>query len=350
MITIIDYIGHCDLSGEPIGHPIKVINETIEMVAPFEKIAVAASEKHLKHIKNHEIGTISLKHSICAFSNRKIMNLVHKWSNLTQAFTKMSGKAWFINVDFSLFLYLFLNPKKNNKSIITLCYNPISRSSGWRKQVISTVLKRAFLVVITNANFKSNIPGNIIFIPDYYYSDDLYMRYISEDKEERMVCLGTMGETKKLEELVEVFAHEKYDLTIAGNFSQNPQRFEGLLSRKSENIELINKRVSDDEYYGLIAKSKYVVLPYDMSLYDERTSGILLETVFLHSVPIAPQKLLEYNNINGLGYEKIEDIPELMSDELENTRIIEENDALIRTVFSLSAIRNILKEKLIENS
>lgn len=348
MVTIVDYIGYCDLTGEPVGHPVKVINETIELVLPFERILVAASSKHLEKVKNRDkIDTTRLNFSICVFSNKKILNLVHKWDNLAKAFNKDTGKVWFINVDFSLFLYLFLHPNRNDISVITLCYNPIAHSTGWRRRIVTSVLKRAFLVVVTNSNFLSFIPGNTIYVPDYYYNDELYEKYKSDSKIEQLVCLGTMGETKKLEELVSAFAHDNKKLIIAGNFSQNQLRFDNLMHKKTSNIDLINKRVSNDEYYHMIANTKYVVLPYDMNLYDERTSGILLETIFLHSVPIAPKELLEYNGIKGIGYDKIDDIPKLLGDEKKIDTIINENDALVRTVFSISSIRDKIKNELI---
>lgn len=45
-----------------------------------------------------------------------------------------------------------------------------------------------------------------------------------------------------------------------------------------------------------------------MDCYKGATSGVLLESIFLKSIPVAPQKLLDYNGINGIGYGDLEEI------------------------------------------
>jgi len=343
-MILADYIGHSDALGKPMGHPIKVINETYALIKPIFRVHIAVPESHMPSIIEDEATTIELKYNVCAFSKQKVLNFVKKWVNLSRIFhNRGDSTVWFINVDFSLFLYLYL--RKIDKVWINLCYNPLKNVSGWRNKVIHSVLKNVEKVILTNQNFVKKIPGSTVFIPDYYYNEKLYDRFQGEKKLEQMVCLGTMGKEKKLEDLVLIMKKSSIPLVVCGNFKHSEERYQNLQKLSEGHICLENKFVSDDEYYDFIAKSQYVVLPYDMTLYDERTSGILIEAVFLHSVPVAPQQLLEYNGISGIGYQEVNEIPGLLGDVRRNARIIENNDKLIGSVFSAESMRKRLSIK-----
>ena len=349
MITVTDFIGHTDNSGKPMGHPVKVTNETVELIRSVVKTGAAAPVTHMKEINAEGCSVFELKNHICVFSGSKIKNLIEKWKNLHQVFHSPTGTVWFINVDFSLFLYLYLFKSNKHDVWVTLCYNPLKNLSGWRKTIIEKVLGSTALVIVTNKNFLKSVPGNKVFVPDYYYKKDFYGGFSSKEKKEQIVCLGTMGRTKKLEEMAEVLSGREMPLKIIGNFAQELERFEEIKKLCKENVSIENRYVSNTEYYNIIAESRYVILPYDMELYDERTSGILLESVFLDSIPVAPKKLLEYNSINGIGYSSIDEIPELLniSDE-EKEKIIIENNKLKNTVFSQEKIGKILQSFLKE--
>ena len=347
-IVLADYIGHCDNNGKPMGHPIKVINENCRLLEPVFGVRIAVPRTHVYSIKEKEIEVIKLKYNICAFSTQKFLNFIKKWKNLNDIFKNQENDIiWFINVDFSLFLYLYL--KKEKRVWINLCYNPLKNVSGWRRKVIRSVLENVEKVVLTNKNFLKEIPGNKIYIPDYYYNAELYDKFQKTKKKKQVVCLGTMGKEKELEKLVLAMKKSEIPLIICGNFKHDEGRYQNLQKLSEGRNLLENKFVTDDEYYDLIANSKYVVLPYDMKLYNERTSGILLEAVFLHSVPVAPRELLKYNGIEGIGYQKIEEIPLLLEDEKKELEIVKNNDELLESVFSVVSMREKLMSKRNEN-
>ena len=74
-----------------------------------------------------------------------------------------------------------------------------------------------------------------------------------------------------------------------------------------------------------LASYKYVVLPYDAKCYDGRTSGVLLESIFVGAIPIAPKALLHQNGISGLGYTRLSEIEELIR-AYENGEIVVSNN------------------------
>ena len=58
----------------------------------------------------------------------------------------------------------------------------------------------------------------------------------------------------------------------------------------------------------MLAGAKYTVLPYDMRQYKSRTSGVLIESLFVNTTAIAPEQLLRENQIDGIGYQNIEEL------------------------------------------
>ena len=106
-IILADYIGHSDNSGKPMGHPIKVINETYELIKPVFRVRIAVPESHVSSILEDRTKIVKLKYNVCAFSKQKVLNFMRKWANLNRIFrSREDSTVWFINVDFSLFLYL----------------------------------------------------------------------------------------------------------------------------------------------------------------------------------------------------------------------------------------------------
>ena len=45
-----------------------------------------------------------------------------------------------------------------------------------------------------------------------------------------------------------------------------------------------------------------------MEQYQCRTSGVLIESLFMNTTAIAPEQLLQENHIKGIGYKNIEEL------------------------------------------
>ena len=116
-----------------------------------------------------------------------------------------------------------------------------------------------------------------------------------------------MNPYKELEKLIDVFNENGIKLEIVGKFLDQ-QRYLDLQCRAKENIIIENVVLSEDEYYRKLAGAKYSILPYDMKVYAGRTSGVLQETVFVGTIPIAPKRLLEENQVRGIGYEQLDEM------------------------------------------
>lgn len=138
-----------------------------------------------------------------------------------------------------------------------------------------------------------------------------------------------MKTDKELEELVDVFNKLDDKLKLMGRFADE-DLYNRLRETAKDNIEIVNKYLNYDEYMQTIAESEYVILPYKTSLYDNKTTGVLLETLFLGSVPIAPKSILEDNEVNGVGYQSIYDLEKMLKDnQYDYRQICKKNETIV---------------------
>ena len=96
---------------------------------------------------------------------------------------------------------------------------------------------------------------------------------------------GYMGPGKNVESVINAFKDVDKKVIIAGSFSDK-NRFEKCLSMKSDNIEIINKYLSDEEYIEYLKATKCIMLPYN-DIYNTHTSGVALDAVFDYKPVIA---------------------------------------------------------------
>lgn len=154
-----------------------------------------------------------------------------------------------------------------------------------------------------------------------------------------MYIIGTMTESKDIEGLVETFLNSDIHVKIIGKFVD--KSLYSILKEKIKtcgSILIEDKYLDNDEYYSLIAESRYVILPYKQSYYNKRTSGIILEAMFLDTIPIAPEYLLEFNDVKGIGYSDISEVSDLLKN--HDIESILEDFKIKRSELSVDNIKN----------
>lgn len=312
-IIMCNYYGMCDSEGEPIGHTVKVTNEYSDLLKEKYAVTLAASPCIVRKAESSHFQKIqTLKYDICVSGNgivKRICDKVKLLSNIHQI-VKGENVYFFYQVDFFFFFYIcFFYRVIENSKIICLIYHQDftgGKLAGILQAVYRRALKKIDGVLYTQDGNPIRHP-NTVWIPDFFYSDERYASFQCLPKKKQVVCLGTMNRYKQLEELVKVFAKVDMPLIIAGRFDDK-ERFHKLSKCKTENIEIRDENLSYDEYMELMATSEYSILPYDMEQYVNRTSGVLLESIYVGSIPIAPDKLLSQNRLPGMGYNDMEDL------------------------------------------
>ena len=180
--------------------------------------------------------------------------------------------------------------------------------ASFKQWVFEQAQKKMDLIISTGQQFTFK-NCNYEFIPDYYDRKDFYERYRKQflegkQKKEQAVCLGTMGNGKQIEEMVEAFLRIGYPLKVAGRFydKQRVEQLKILVEKRKGNVEITDSYLSQEEYLALLAESKYTVLPYSPVNYASQTSGVMQEAVFLDTVPVTYEAILSGNGIPGIGF------------------------------------------------
>lgn len=333
-VLLIDYYGTCNREGELVGHSNKVIKEYGELLKGEFDVGVAVSPCMVAGMKNEFNEVIQLKYNIYTNTairlSGKIKDKIKLYINIYQAL-KVGGYDiyWFIRSDFFLFLYLNVLCIIKKRKMIALIYQ--SEYGGEKlKRIINCIFRLGIHkldgIIYTQKNLKT-LHSKGLYIPDYYYDEKKYEKYKKLKKKDKAVCIGTMNTYKRLEELVDAFNRNGMYLEIIGYFYEK-DRVHKLKSIAKENVYIEDAILSDDRYYSLLAESKFSVLPYDMKEYNQRSSGVLLESIFLDTIVVAPQELLRQNNVKGIGYNSITQLeePEFFNKWLDQANVNVEYD------------------------
>lgn len=320
-ILLIDYYGMCDDEGRAVGHSPKVLEEYRVLLKDQYEVGAAVSPCLHEGGNGKFNKAYELKYDICIENSmsfkKRILDKCKIFANIADVL-RIDGYDiyWFYKTDFFLFFFFcFIFRRKrgrNSKKYIAQIYQG---SFGDQKvqKLLNWFYRRGmsrFDGITYSQKQAGQLHSNMLYFPDYYYDADKYAAYGTVKKENKVVCLGTMNPYKKLDALVDVFNRNGYPLEIKGCFFDK-NFYRDLCARANQNIVIEDSVLSEQEYYETLAGAKYTVLPYDMNQYQCRTSGILVESMFLDTTAIAPIQLLRENHIEGIGYKMIEELSDV---------------------------------------
>lgn len=314
-ILLAEQWGSCDAQGKTIGHTSKVLNEYVDLLKDSFEINVIAHPNLLETADKGCFCSIKyLEHCICEEEKKtffiRIKDKIKLFRNIHQIWKQKGYDViWFFRGDFFLLLYaLFHRKVKGTKYYCLMYHNQYGK--GIVAQIVDFIYRhgiRRFDGMIYTQEKMSVPHDNTFFMPDYLYQADKYCEFIVGEKVDKVVCVGTMNRDKDLEGLVQAFNENGYPLEIAGRFLER-EHFEYLKSIAKENIQIQNVILTKDEYNRKLGEARYSIIPYKMSAYSGRTSGVLQESMFLQALPIAPKQLLEDNNVPGIGYNNLKEL------------------------------------------
>ena len=322
-ILMVDYNGTCNEEGEALGHSPKVLHEYAGLLNGFAVVDALLSPCVAEKVVKEDFKNVyKLRYNLIQGRNnsivKRIIDKYYLFYNLSKVFRQRDYDIiLFYKMDFFLAVYLFLFGlwKKNRSTkYIGLIYQqkfevPFASLVNYIYQKgIQRLDGLIHTLELNELNHK-----NKMYMPDYYYVPETYDKYKKIEKQEKVVCVGTMNYYKELDKLVECFNMGTYPLEICGYFMDKEMLIR-LQKKANKNIQIHDCVLSQEEYYTLIGEAKYSILPYNMQQYKERTSGVLYETVFLGSIPIAPKGLLEYNHVSGIAYDSWEELQEWIKD------------------------------------
>lgn len=303
---MIDLWTTCDATGNPIGHGCKVGNEYYEQIKNYYNVMQYANKEVIPHLNNPQARPLpTTTHQ----TGNKIKRFLEIRNNISRLFkTHHNAVFWFYVPELYIHMALASLSKQGEKRIATI-FEDYSKNK-LKKWFFGQSRKKLDLEIVTN-NHLLNKEGKKnqtkqIFIPDYIY-DEKYEKYKTYRKKEQVVCLGTMNHMKMLEEMVYSFNKNGMKLLVCGLFEEDTY-YEKIKSIANSNIEVRNLYLKEDEYYTLLAESKYCIIPYNPKFYKNRTSGVIQECLFLNTIPITDKRIIEFSGIPGIGYFEISDL------------------------------------------
>lgn len=310
-IKIIDYIGN-SFNNIPIGHPKKVIEQfynilsddfDVELVLPeiyMDDFEIDLKVPYYQKIENNK--------SIL----KKLYSTFKKFLNIVDVVKSTEDELlFFVNIDITLFVSLIFVSR--TKKIAIVNYTNYESNTGNIKSLVKKyiyrIVKDKILLEFSTFNVMSDK-----FIPDYYF--------ISNDqKPERspevdLLVIGTINEAKDVISLIQNTVNTNLALRVVGKF-YDENYYEEVLkcSYNASNITILNKYLSEEEYRDEISRTKYVVLPYRMDIYNNLTSGVFLDAIYNNKPIICPKTPFFEQFIDsniGIIYSKMNDLEGLI--------------------------------------
>lgn len=337
-LIVADYIGNSSKDKKPSGHLVKLLREINELLKNDFDISYIVADNYAEFSTEIKI-TAMVKH--LDNTKSRINRVMQRYKNLSTIF-KQEFPIWFINVDFWFYFYVaFSRHKANDIYVLNYCSYKHQRGSyiqnlkWWIYQKANKKIKKEF---VTNRHLYMD---NQVYVPDYYFNPQIYEKYNRTKKKNQVVFCGGISRAKEVEHLVDVFIKNRQPLIISGKF-ESEELFKTVRAKATDNIQIFNRRLSDFEYYSLIGESKYTILPYKKSCYSGRSSGVILEALFLDSVVIAPEFLLKELDIKGITYENLDNLQNLdLSIQEHYCNELLANNELVKKKYSIQQVKKI---------
>jgi glycosyltransferase involved in cell wall biosynthesis len=322
-ILLIDYIGQSNDRGQPVGHSVKTLKETQELLDGIIKaeLIIPLSYEREFSIGKKEIAHFLKYHSFINANGiyDRVSGLWRKLNNLIRVFKSVNKDEilWFVHPDFFLFAFLFFYPFKiKNITLITMYMEGFNPGNTVRERIKNYFFKHTIQKVdlVVKNSAKIRVSKKEIFCPDYLYKEDRYKPYARE-KEEYILCTGVMNRAKDLVNVIKAWRHYNGTLKLKiDGFFPDKKMLSEIETYAGDKIEITDRYLTLNEYYNNIAGAKFTLLSYKKSKYAKRTSGILLESIFLDTPVIAPGFLLDYTELPGIAYEKLADIVSILNE------------------------------------
>lgn len=182
-----------------------------------------------------------------------------------------------------------------------------------------------------------------VVVPDYIYDKDRYP-VSSQSPNYDFGMFGIMSNGKDIDDVIRTFSKKKHKVLIAGCFIDQ-DRYKKFIDAKSDNVTIINRYLSDDEYHEFIGNVKYVLLPYNEN-YKNASSGVIFDALFHHK-PIITRRLANFLMVEekNIGWLYDASLSELNSDKLLDKNIY---DDIVRNIEKYLTTNRQAEDKLME--
>lgn len=193
----------------------------------------------------------------------KLFRLVENSIIVCQPYSFMS---WMISL-------LFTRKKKSNKIYLIEYRNELDKNIN--RHLFRLVRHKIDGVLCPNKQIGEIFGLPYCVVTDYIY-DRKEMPKIEESTEYDFGVFGIMSTGKDIKDVVDSFAKLKYKVLIAGYFGGKKDQY---CINRTDNITVIDKYLSNEEYDKAFAMTRYIILPYS-DAYKNQSSGVIFDVLF----------------------------------------------------------------------
>lgn len=342
-VALVDYIGYGDVNGKPVGHTLKILKEYGDLISDKYDIEYWVSREYARSLQKDNMFILpffsdTTRRGKNSWNN--IKTLIQSFVNILYILRKSRVDiVWFCNVDQFLFMCLGIFGFFGKKIVVTTF--TMQYLKGYHNYFLNKVKKKISLFISCNQQYEEM--DNSFYMPDFLYKDSIYVPYISSQRQNRITCLGTMSRAKKIREIAQICSEMNWTLDVYG-FFYDKSYYDEITTFKSEKVHVVDRYLEYTDYLKALGEAAFCFFNYDEHAYANITSGVLLECIFMDCIPIANNFLLENMNINGIGYERIEDIKDIKLDNIDLAQIIAKNREIIKERYEMETVkRNLLQ-------
>ncbi len=144
-----------------------------------------------------------------------------------------------------------------------------------------------------------------VIVPDYIYDGKSKKSSVLSELSYDIGTVGIMSDGKDIEDVVTTYSNTETTVLIEGYF-QDKQRLQKLKSIATDNIKIVDKYLTNQEYEEFFEKVKFVVLPYS-EYYKNASSGVIYDIIF-HGKPVITKEFENFEFVQeyniGVLYKK----------------------------------------------
>jgi hypothetical protein len=197
-------------------------------------------------------------------------------------------------------LYLLLVLFKPTQHIILIRYTKNRRGiTTFLYELIKS--KVSFIITSLDSVAKSYSIDSLI-IPDYLPTNEF--SDVLPDPLYDLVMAGTVSSCKDIEDVLMSVFNSELTVKVAGHF-ESEVRYTALNAKykNCNRIIIENKYLSEVEYADLVIQGRFVLLPYKIDSYTNRSSGVILDSLYTGR-PVIGSDIEAFNIIktHNLGF------------------------------------------------
>lgn len=194
-------------------------------------------------------------------------------------------------------LYTILRIIPTKKKIILIKYAVDSRERS--NHSFDKIKDRIFGIITSIEEVATFYDVNYLIVPDYFPDDSPKGSCITEYD---FGIIGTITLEKDYQMIIDNVNNSNYTAIIAGYFSDK-SLLQELREIAQDNVKIIDKYLSEEEYKRLINKCRFIVLPYKTG-YKLKSSGVVLDAIYNYKPVITPKfTSFKFVSDNNLGYQ-----------------------------------------------